>query len=145
MQVDQNGFAPIQWGSWQTNWTGETLTSSSQQQSTSGTYGIGRQLGRAGHGQRTQGLFYLHERRTFRVVNNQSRQGIRSKVVPKIERKSLGDTILSPGSRRPHLMRQVQLLQLLMVFKIKSLKMLLQVYVHQAIIVIRTRQLVSAF
>ena len=39
----------------------------------------------------------------------------------------------------------VQLLLLLMVFKIKNLKMLLQVYVHQAIIVIKTRQLVSVF
>ena len=95
LQVDQNGFAPIQWGSWQTNWTGETLTSSSQTQSRSGTYGVGRQLGRAGHGQRRQGLFYLHERRTFRVVNNQSRQGVRTRVVPKIERRSLGDTVLS--------------------------------------------------
>ena len=95
LQVDQNGFAPIQWGSWQTNWTGETLTSTSQQQSRSGTYGIGRQLGRAGHGQRRQGLFYLHERRTFRVVNNQARQGIRTRVVPKIERRSLGDSVLS--------------------------------------------------
>ena len=95
LNVDQNGFAPIQWGSWQTNWTGETLTSSSAFQSRSGTYGVGRQLGRAGHGQRRQGLFYLHERRTFRVVNNQARQGIRTRVVPKIERKSLGDTVLS--------------------------------------------------
>ena len=95
LQVDQNGFAPIQWGSWQTNWTGETLTSSNRFLSQSGTFGVGRQLGRAGHGQRTQGLFYLHERRTFRVVNNQSRQGVRTKVVPKIERKSLGDSILS--------------------------------------------------
>tara|TARA_B100002019_G_scaffold104602_1_gene89984 strand:- start:3201 stop:10820 length:7620 start_codon:yes stop_codon:yes gene_type:complete len=95
LNVDQNGFAPIQWGSWQTNWTGETLTSSSSFQSRSGTYGVGRQLGRAGHGQRRQGLFYLHERRTFRVVNNQARQGIRTRVVPKIERKSLGDTVLS--------------------------------------------------
>ncbi len=95
MQVDQNGFAPIQWGSWQTNWTGESLTSTSRFQSQSGTYGIGRQLGRAGHGQRRQGLFYLHERRTYRVVNNQARQGIRSRVVPRIDRKSLGDTILS--------------------------------------------------
>ena len=98
MQVDQDGFAPVQWGSWQTNWTGETLLSSSQVRSTSGTYGIGRQLGRAGHGQRQQGLFYLHERETFRVVNNQARQGIRSKVVPKIDRKSLGDTILSTSA-----------------------------------------------
>ena len=95
LQVDQNGFAPIQWGSWQTNWTGETQISSSQVLSQSGTFGVGRQLGRAGHGQRTQGLFYLHERRSFRVVNNQARQGVRTKVVPKIDRKSLGDTILS--------------------------------------------------
>ena len=95
LQIDQNGFAPIQWGSWQTNWTGESLQSSSSFQSRSGTYGIGRQLGRAGHGQRRQGLFYLHERRTYRVVNNQARQGIRTRVVPKIDRKSLGDTILS--------------------------------------------------
>jgi len=95
LQVDQNGFAPIQWGSWQTNWTGETLTSSSSTRSRSGTFGVGRQLGRLGHGQRRQGLFYLHERRTFRVVNNQSRQGVRSRVVPKIERRSLGDTVLS--------------------------------------------------
>ena len=95
LQVDQNGFAPIQWGSWQTNWTGETLTSSSQTRSSSGTFGVGRQLGALGHGQRRQGLFYLHERRTFRVVNNQARQGVRTRVVPKIERRSLGDTVLS--------------------------------------------------
>lgn len=95
LNVDQNGFAPIQWGSWQTTWTGETLVSSSQRQSQSGTYGVGRQLGRAGHGQRRQGLFYLHERREYRVVNNQARQGVRTRVVPKIEQKSLGDTILS--------------------------------------------------
>ena len=93
--VDQNGFAPIQWGSWQTNWTGESVQSRNRFQSTSGTFGVGRQLGRAGHGQRRQGLFYLHERTTIRVVNNQARQGVRTKVVPKIERKSLGDTILS--------------------------------------------------
>ena len=95
LNIDQNGFAPIQWGSWQTNWTGETQISSSRFQSSSGTYGIGRPQGRAGHGQRRQGLFYLHERRTYRVVNNQSRQGIRTRVVPRIDRKSLGDSILS--------------------------------------------------
>ena len=95
MGVDQNGFAPVQWGSWQTNWTGETLQSTSRNRSASGTFGVGRQLGSLGHGQRRQGLFYLHERRTFRVVNNQARQGIRSRVVPKIERRSLGDSVLS--------------------------------------------------
>jgi len=95
LQVDGDGFAPLQWGSWQTNWTGETLQSTSQNRSSSGTFGVGRQLGRAGHGQRRQGLFYLHERRTYRVVNNQSRQAVRTRVVPKIDRKSMGDTILS--------------------------------------------------
>ena len=95
LQVDQDGFAPLQWGSWETNWTGETLTSSTTTTSSSGTYGVGRQLGRAGHGQRRQGLFYLHERETYRVVNNQARQAVRTRVIPKIERKSLGDTILS--------------------------------------------------
>ena len=35
LQIDQNGFAPIQWGSWQTNWTGESLQSSSSFQSRS--------------------------------------------------------------------------------------------------------------
>ena len=96
LNIDPNtGFAPIQWGSWQTTWTGETLESTDRFQSTSGTYGVGRALGRAGHGQRRQGLFYLKERQTFRVVNNQARQGVRTKVVPKIERKSLGDSTLS--------------------------------------------------
>ena len=95
LNVDQDGFAPIQWGSWQTNWTGESVISTSRAQSTSGTYGVGRQLGRAGHGQRRQGLFYLHERKTIRVVNNQARQGVRTKIVPKIERRSLGDSVLS--------------------------------------------------
>ena len=94
MQVDQSGFAPSPWGAWQTNGTGETVHSALQQRSSSGTFGVGRQLGRAGHGQRRQGLFYLHERRTYRVVNNQARQGVRSRVVPKIERSSLGDTVL---------------------------------------------------
>ena len=95
MQVDGDGFAPVQWGSWQTNWTGETLTSSSERRSSSGTFGVGRQLGRAGHGQRRQNLFYLHERRTYRVVNNQARQGVRTRVVPKIDRVSQGDSVLS--------------------------------------------------
>ena len=95
LNIDQNGFAPIQWGSWQTNWTGETLQSRNRFLSRSGRYGVGRQLGRAGHGQRRQGLFYLHERRTYRVVNNQTRQGVRTRVVPRVDRKSLGDSILS--------------------------------------------------
>ena len=95
LQIDQNGFAPIQWGGWRTNWTGESLISSSRFRNRSGSFAAGgRRLGRLGHGQGRQPLF-VHERRTWRVVNNQARQGIRTRVIPKIERKSLGDTILS--------------------------------------------------
>jgi len=95
LQIDQNGFAPIQWGSWQTNWTGESLQSTSRWRNRSGSFSAGgRRLGRLGHGQGRQALF-VHERRTWRVVNNQARQGVRTKVVPKIERKSLGDSQLS--------------------------------------------------
>ena len=95
MQVDGDGFAPIQWGSWKTNWTGRTLKSTSQFRNRSGSFSAGgRRLGRLGHGQGRQPLF-VHERRTWRVVNNQARQGIRTKVVPKIDKKSLGDFTLS--------------------------------------------------
>jgi len=95
MQVDGDGFAPIQWGSWKTNWTGETLKSTSQFRNRSGSFSAGgRRLGRLGHGQGRQALF-VHERRTWRVVNNQARQGIRTKVVPKIDKRSLGDQVLS--------------------------------------------------
>ena len=95
LQVDQNGFAPIQWGGWKTNWTGESLISSTRFRNRSGSFSAGgRRLGRLGHGQGRQPLF-VHERRTWRVVNNQARQGIRTRIIPKIERKSLGDTILS--------------------------------------------------
>jgi hypothetical protein len=95
LQIDQNGFAPIQWGGWRTNWTGESLISSSRFRNRSGSFAAGgRRLGRLGHGQGRQPLF-VHERRTWRVVNNQARQGIRTRVVPKIDRKSLGDTVLS--------------------------------------------------
>ena len=95
LQIDQNGFAPIQWGSWRTNWTGESLISTTQFRNRSGSFSAGgRRLGRLGHGQGRQPLF-VHERRTWRVVNNQARQGIRTRVTPKIERKSLGDSVLS--------------------------------------------------
>ena len=95
LQIDQNGFAPIQWGSWRTNWTGESLVSRTRFRNRSGSFAAGgRRLGRLGHGQGRQPIF-VHERRTWRVVNNQARQGVRTRVVPKIERKSLGDTELS--------------------------------------------------
>tara|TARA_Y100000004_G_scaffold130685_1_gene147367 strand:+ start:782 stop:8344 length:7563 start_codon:yes stop_codon:yes gene_type:complete len=98
LQVDQNGFAPIQWGSWKTNWTGTRLIGRSRFRNRSGSFSAGgRRLGRLGHGQGRQPLF-VHERRTWRVVNNQARQGVRTRVVPKIDQKSLGDSVLSTSA-----------------------------------------------
>ena len=92
LNVDQNGYAPIQWGAWQTTWAGETLTSSSQYLAAT-DLGGGRRLGSLGHGA-NRNVRYLHERREYKVVNNQARQGVRTKVVPIIEKKSLGDKII---------------------------------------------------
>ena len=94
LNVDKNGFAPTQWTGWTTNWTGERLRSTRNFRSST-NLGGGRRLGALGHAGRQQGLFFLHQRREFTVTNNQTRLGIRTRVVPKITRQSQGDTILS--------------------------------------------------
>ena len=47
LNVDKNGFAPIQWGAWKTNWTGERLISRQNYRSRT-NLGGGRRLGRLG-------------------------------------------------------------------------------------------------
>ena len=90
--IDPNtGFAPIQWGGWETNWTAETTLSTDTIINRTGSHSGGGTW----VGTRHQGLEFIHERRTFEVRENQSRQGIRTRIVPKIERKSMGDSILS--------------------------------------------------
>jgi len=92
LDIDPNtGFAPIQWGGWRTNWSSESLVSTDTIINRSGsTHGGGGWVGT-----RHRGLEFIHQRRTFQVRTNQSRQGIRTRIVPRIERKSLGDSILS--------------------------------------------------
>ena len=79
--ADQSGFAPIQWGSWQTTWSGVTNVSSG-------------------------GSWYEHcfcfgaPRRILQSTNittttNQTRQGVRTQVVPRIDRQSLGDSVIA--------------------------------------------------
>ena len=90
--IDPNtGFAPIQWGGWETNWVGESLVSTDTIINRTGSHSGGGTW----VGTRHQGLEFIHERRTFEIRENQSRQGIRTRIVPKIERKSMGDSILS--------------------------------------------------
>ena len=89
--VDQNGFAPVQWGAWNTNWRGEQVGGARTYLSHT-NLGGGRWLG-------TTGWFaYVHEARTISVTERQSRSGIRTRVVPRIDRRSMGDTLISQTS-----------------------------------------------
>ena len=84
--VDQNGFAPTQWGSWQTTWTGEQTTSTGRWNS--------------GQPNRLPGGWGRAVMETTRVesVTNQTRSGIRTRVVPRIDRINAGDQVLSSTS-----------------------------------------------
>ena len=81
LRTDQNGFAPIQWNSWQTTWRGivrrSTRTVRSGRRS---DWGRGRAVDRI-----------------TRIVTRrrQLRRGIRTRVVPRIDRRSVGDRFVS--------------------------------------------------
>ena len=86
MNVDQSGFAPIQWGSWNTNWSGESTGAWSRwREHTFANFVRGR-------GRRVMGS------RTITTTTNQTRRGIRSRVVPRIDRQSMGDRTVSSTS-----------------------------------------------
>jgi hypothetical protein len=94
LNVDQNGFAPIQWGAWRTNWTGETTISST---TTRNSGWLEEDRGRSpspgvwgGRGMRR-----VNRTSTIESIQRQSRSGIRSRVVPRIDRQSLGDSTVS--------------------------------------------------
>ena len=82
--ANRRGFAPIQWRAWRTNWTGTRVT-------TRGRRRI-RQRSRWG-----RGLAVVAERRTT-TTRRQIRRGIRRRVVPRIDRRSLGDSLISQTS-----------------------------------------------
>ena len=74
--ADQNGLTPIQWGSWQTTWSGEIWQ---ERQVTTGK----------GKNRRTR------TERFSRIRTDQSRTGVRHKITPIIEQQSLGNRIVS--------------------------------------------------
>ena len=78
--ADQNGFSPIQWNSWKTTWTGNSVTKET---------GSWRRSGK-------------HRRRRDRTITTtsttttkQTRSGIRFRVTPVIEQQSLGSRVVS--------------------------------------------------
>jgi len=79
----RGGFGPIQWGAWRTNWTGRTRRSRTQNSGRRSDWGRGRATDRI---------------TTIRTTRRQTRTGIRSRVVPRIDRRSLGDSVVSTSS-----------------------------------------------
>ena len=86
LNVDQNGFAPTQWRAWRTTWTGTTTGGWNRwREHTFANFVPGR-------GRRVLGS------RTTTTTRRQTRSGIRTRVVPRIDRRSLGDRIVSQTS-----------------------------------------------
>ena len=71
------GFVPTQWNSWRTNWSSSNSSSSSQFMRR-GSWPFIRRI----------------NTNTTNTVSNQSRSGLRTNVVPRIDRQSLGDRVI---------------------------------------------------
>jgi len=94
MNVDQNGFVPIQWNSWTTTWKSEESIGSSTVHNPGWLQeDIGRSPRPDVWGGR--GMRRINVVETFEVSGEQVRTGIRTQVVPRIEMESLGDALIS--------------------------------------------------
>ena len=76
--ADQNGFSPVQWNSWKTTWTGTSTTTK-----------VG------GWRRRTKRSRVRTITTTKTTTRKQTRTGIRYRVTPVIEQKSLGNKVVS--------------------------------------------------
>ena len=76
--ADQNtGFAPVQWNAWRTNWSSNSSRTTSQFM------------------RRGNWPFIRRITRTVNInVRNQTRTGLRTRVVPRVDRQSLGDNTI---------------------------------------------------
>tara|TARA_A200000113_G_scaffold38545_2_gene31461 strand:- start:7184 stop:14476 length:7293 start_codon:yes stop_codon:yes gene_type:complete len=94
MNVDQNGFAPIQWGAWRDQWSSSRVVGSNV---TRNSFWLEMDRGRSpapgvwgGRGMRR-----INRTDTILTTTRQTRTGIRSRVIPRIDRQSLGDSVVS--------------------------------------------------
>ena len=81
LRTNRRGFAPIQWNSWRTTWRGRRNIRRRR-------WNSGRRSA-WGRGRATL------ERRTIRTTRRQVRTGIRTRVVPRIQRRNMGDSVVS--------------------------------------------------
>ena len=103
MNVDpQTGFAPVVWDAWQTNWTGQQVTNTQRQNTTTTR---GDRFGRGGWINGGSGVAQWVERETTTTVREElretiqtgveSRTGTRTVVTEHFDRTSVGDRVVS--------------------------------------------------
>ena len=94
LNVDQNGFAPVQWRAWRTVWSADTTISG---RTVHNAHWLAEDVGRSPRPDVWGGRGMRRINRVEVVESNQiqTRTGIRTRVVPKIERTSLGDSIVA--------------------------------------------------
>ena len=79
LNVNNQGFAPVQWRAWRTTWTGTRRQNGRTWRETSFARGVPRRVMRS---------------QTTVTTRRQVRSGTRLRVVPRIDRRSLGDSII---------------------------------------------------
>lgn len=82
LKVDRNGFAPLQWGAWETQWTGTSKSTQIERETSFRNFVPGK--GRP-----------INQITTTTTTAAQQRTAIRTRVVPKLDKIDLGDKTLS--------------------------------------------------
>ena len=97
LRVDQNGFAPIQWNAWRDQWTTSRVISSTEVRN---SIWLEEDVGRSPRPDvwSGRGMRRVNREEVLETVTRQRRSGIRSRVIPRIDRQSLGDSIISSTS-----------------------------------------------
>ena len=97
LRVDQNGFAPIQWNAWRDQWTTQRVISSTEVRN---SFWLEEDIGRSPRPDvwSGRGMRRVNREEVLETVTRQRRSGIRSRVIPRIDRQSLGDSIISSTS-----------------------------------------------
>ena len=94
LNVDQNGFAPVQWRAWRTVWSADTTISG---RTVHNRHWLEEDRGRSPNPGVWGGRGMRRINRVTTIESNriQTRSGIRTRVIPRIERTSMGDSIVS--------------------------------------------------
>ena len=97
LRVDQNGLAPVQWGAWRDQWTATRTISS---RTVRNNHWLREDVGRSPNAWvwGGRGMRRVNRETVVQTKTRQTRSGIRTRVIPRIDRRSLGDSIVSSTS-----------------------------------------------